>query len=232
MEVGAGPSRQKGGGLSESPPLPAASCSTAAWIQAPSAWRPAGAQACSLCSACDTAPSTCWPACRMAPSPLTLGPAVRMWCWGFWELPWAPTKSQIQDQRSCGRQTKEAAQQSPGMKVLERLEVPHPHRGPQRDGALPVVWTAQPIGRRLCCIGSESLGSERPGFASGLCPDDSSVRGRAAVPPWLGFLICKMGIIVTPAAHRYRWGKHFSEGRAQRPAQSAPSGSGTLASTV
>ena len=76
-------------------------------------------------------------------------------------------------QRSCGRQTKEAAQQSPGMKVLERLEVPHPHQGPQRDGALPVVWTAQPIGRRLCCIGSESLGSERPGFASGLCPDDS-----------------------------------------------------------
>ena len=171
------PFRQKGGGLSESPPLPAASCFTAAWIRAPSAWRPAGAQACSPCSACDTAPSTCWPACRMAPSPRTLGPAVRMWCWGFWELPWAPTKSQIQHQRSCGRQTKEAAQQSPGIKVLERLEVPHPHRGPQRDGALPVVWTAQPIGRRLCCIGSESLGSERPGFTSGLCPDDCSVRG-------------------------------------------------------
>lgn len=32
-----------------------------------------------------------------------------------------------------------------GNQVLERLQVPDPHRGPQRDGALTVLQTAQPI---------------------------------------------------------------------------------------
>lgn len=51
----------------------AASWFTAVWTRAPSAWPPAGAQACSPCSACDTAPSTYLPACRMGPLPPTLG---------------------------------------------------------------------------------------------------------------------------------------------------------------
>lgn len=67
------------GGLRESlGPLPTASWFTAAWTRVPSAWRPAGAQACSLCSACGIAPSTCSLVCRMGPSPPTLGPVVRM----------------------------------------------------------------------------------------------------------------------------------------------------------
>lgn len=57
--------------------LPTASCSTAAWTPVHSAWRRAGAPACSPCSACGTVPSTCWLACRTGPLLPTLGPVVR-----------------------------------------------------------------------------------------------------------------------------------------------------------
>lgn len=87
--------------------LPTASWFMAAWTRAPSASRPAGAQACSPCSACGIAPSTCLPVCRMGQSPLTLGPAVRtavLEMVGGGGQPGALTGSQVPHQRARGRQ--------------------------------------------------------------------------------------------------------------------------------
>lgn len=105
-----------GRGLSDSlGPLPTASWFTVVWTRVLSAWRPAGAQACSPCSACGTAPYTCLPACRMGPWLPTLGPVVRMEVLGaVGGQPWALTGSQILYLSSGGGQAKEAAQNESG----------------------------------------------------------------------------------------------------------------------